>query len=94
MTNTDTKWGYVYVGPDGEWHWSAQQSDHESALDQRPATAAEAEFASRIAAAPELLEALEAMVEDFGGFNTCEGPKPVSTQKAMAAIAKARGEHP
>lgn len=33
--------GWVYNGPDGEWHWSQKPDLHESVTDQRPATALE-----------------------------------------------------
>jgi hypothetical protein len=37
----------------------------------------------------DLLEALEAMVSDWGGFRTYEGDKPDSLKLAEAAIARA-----
>jgi hypothetical protein len=30
--------GWVYNGPDGEWHWSEHPDNHESVTNQRPAT--------------------------------------------------------
>lgn len=41
----EAKHGWVFYGPDGEWHWSAERDTHESVTDQRPATAVEAALA-------------------------------------------------
>ena len=46
-------YGWVFYGPDGEWHWSEVFDPHESITDQRPATAVEAALALRhVDAAP------------------------------------------
>jgi len=44
----DAPWGWTFLGPDGNWHWSANRDEHESVTEQRPATGAEQEFAARI----------------------------------------------
>lgn len=47
LDDEDAKNGWVFYGPDGEWHWSIDRQEHESIEDQRPATAVEAYFATR-----------------------------------------------
>lgn len=39
--------GWVFYGPDGNWHWSINPDYHESVEDLRPATAIEAALAQR-----------------------------------------------
>ena len=38
--------GFVFLGPDGSWHWSDTYQTHENITDQRPATAVEAGIAN------------------------------------------------
>lgn len=37
----EAKYGWVFAGPDGHWHWSEQFQTHELVEDQRPATCLE-----------------------------------------------------
>ena len=41
-TNRIAPYGYVFLGPDNQWHWDDKESSHPSITEQRPATAVEA----------------------------------------------------
>ncbi len=45
-----SKYGWVFTGPDGEWHWSEEYDNHESCDDHRPASAAEMAISLRLRA--------------------------------------------
>lgn len=42
VTDDEPEHGWVFYGPDGEWHWSPVWQNHEAITDQRPATGVEA----------------------------------------------------
>ena len=48
-------YGYVFCGPDGEWHWSLAPDKHESVLELREATPVEASLAKSYNKVPESL---------------------------------------
>lgn len=80
-----TKGPWIYGVWETDKHFSILQAD---SLEQVAATKTK-ENAQLIAAAPELLEALECMYEVFGMEYGCENME--SVQMAIKAIAKAKG---
>jgi hypothetical protein len=95
-THTQGPWHPVTLGASPDHAWAIDSELVEIArLPEWPDNQAEAEANARlIAAAPEMLAALESMLKWSGSDDSIVGPEIAVRNYARAAIAKAKGGEP
>jgi hypothetical protein len=97
--HTPGPWGYFCHHPEGSWHIGASPTTYakgDPTIANLGQIGDQGANARLIAAAPELLEALEAMLSHTADLDPMQGYRPEedfsAVKQARAAIAKAEGK--